>query len=436
MLWFKSKKAEPRPLRKSHSCTNSFYQSLYHALYLNNHYDLAAFQAVSYYMKAAPLYTAVDLISKEVASIVPVVRNVKTGEISTEHPILDLLRSPNSDESYKEFITAFASFLLITGENYAISTGLASSEPKEVMVVPPQSINIMVVPNDGITSITYQTNGDAINFKPDKSLQSAMASNRTRYYTITDTQELWQTISFNPTINKYKVHGMSPFTPLFYQIEQYINADIHNLSLLKRGGRLSGAFTVENELTTEQFDRLRQQINELYSGSENAGRIGLFDGDRMEYQELGMNLKDMDFVALKDNVETAIYNALHIPLPFVKSETMTLANMETAKLTLYDNAVLPLTKRIFEELTLMLMYRYKNSEDLELSFIPQSIPALESRRIAQLKEQSEINVMGINEMRNILGLVDADDGSDIYRPATAIPVAKVPPKAPSSKKEK
>ena len=418
MVWFKrNKKSDVIKTKSSSSCD---YPSFYESLYASSHYDLAAYQAALYYTKTAPLYTAINLVSQEVASIQPIIKNIKTGKLINDHPLLDLLKSPNSDESYQDFIRAFSSFLMIAGENYLIATGLENSEPREILIVPPQSINITSWGN-GISEITYQTNNLSLDFIRQQPLQNK--TNRERFFTQTNMQEIWQTIDFNPKVRSYRIRGMSPFTPLFYAIEQYINSDIHNLSLLKRGGRISGAFIYENELADDQFTRLREQINEIYGGAENAGKIALLEGENVSYTELGMNLKDMDFLNLKNSVETAIYNALHIPLPIVKTETMTMSNTENGKLALYDNKVLPLIKRIFQELTLMLMPRYKNSEDLMLTFDPQEIPALESRRLAQLQIKVALGVMTMNEVRMDLNLDPVAEGDAVFGPASTIPIA-------------
>lgn len=421
MLWFKDKKNSVQTKSNCQIKNNSFYDLLYNSGF----YDLAAYQAVDYYVKTAPLYTGVDMIASEVASITPLVFNSETKEYITDHPVLSLLKEPNNDNSYFELIKAAVSFLMITGESYFVSTGLPNNSPKELFVIPPQSININVSSNGYISNINYSTfSGQYISFSLQSDNDILVSSSRDRYLTSNGTQEIWQIKTFNPKISSYQIRGLSPFTPLFYSIEQYIKSDIHNLAILKQGGRLSGAFIFQNELTEENYSRLKDQINANFSGAENAGRIALFSGDKVEYKELGLSLKDMDFVALKNNVETAIYNLLRIPLPLVKAEQMTLANMGIAKLNLYHNAVLPLTKRIFEELSLMLLYRYENSENLSITFRQQDIPALQAGIIEQLSQLSTLNILTINEMRSIVGYESITGGDSIYRQASDIPVAE------------
>ena len=425
MLWFKNKKnSKSVNIQKKEHQSYTTSESIYEYLYNRGNFDLAAYQAVDYYTKTAPLFTGVDIIASNVASITPVLQNKKTKEYVTDHPFLDLLESPNNDNSYYELIKSAVSFLLITGENYFVSRGLPGSEPKELSVIPPQSINVEVSGDGFISEINSSTpTGQYISFFKANDISTLVKSNRDRYFNVDRTQEIWQIKTFNPRTSYYRVRGLSPFTPLFYSVEQYINADIHNLSLLKKGGRLSGVFIFENELTEENYTRLKEQINDHYAGAENAGRIALLEGEKVSYEELGASNKDMDFVALKDAVETAIYNLLRIPLPLVKAAQMTLTNLPAAKLILYHDAILPMAKRIFAELTLMNMYRYKNSEDLMLTFRQQDIPALQSEIIAELTQISALGVISMDEVRAELGRNELIGGKDIYRPATSIPVA-------------
>lgn len=425
MLWFKNKKDKKLiNIQKKANCNITSSHSLYEYLYSKGHFDLAAYEAVNFYTKTAPLFTGVDMIAEEVASITPVLFNKKTKEYIFDHPFLDLLKSPNNDNSYYELIYSSVAFLLITGENYFVSTGLENSQPKELSVVPPQSINIQTGIDGFISEINYSNaTGRYIEFSKSKNIDILISSNRDRYFTTDQEREIWQIKTFNPRISSYQIRGLSRFTPLFYSIEQYINADIHNLSMLKKGGRLSGAFIYENELTEENYSRLKEQINNHYAGSENAGQIALIEGERVQYQELGTSLKDMDFVALKNSVETAIYNLLRIPLPLVKAEQMTLANVPAARLAFYHSTILPMTKRVFAELTLMNLYRYKNSEDLILAFIQQDIPALQAGIIEQLTQKSALQILTPNEERAEVGYPPLTGGDEIYRPATSIPVA-------------
>jgi HK97 family phage portal protein len=208
---------------------------------------------------------------------------------------------------------------------------------------------------------------------------------------------------------------MSNLTPIFYEIEQYIEASIHNTSLLRRGARVSGALQSDNNLTDEQFMRLQEQVNNFYSGSDNAGRPLLLEAG-MNFTEMSMNNKDMDFLELKKNVTYMIYNALKIPLPLISPEHSTLSNMEIAKLNLYDNAILPIARRIYTELSIFLLPRYRKDNELtryRLSYSPGEITALEPRRNDELNKLNELGILTINELRAKIGYEPLEGGDNV-----------------------
>jgi HK97 family phage portal protein len=73
-----------------------------------------------------------------------------------------------------------------------------------------------------------------------------------------------------------------------------------NKALLDNAARPSGALSYEPPdgatLSTAQFDRLRDEIDRQFSGSQNAGRPLLLEGG-LRWQSLGLKPTDMDFVA-------------------------------------------------------------------------------------------------------------------------------------------
>src|SRR5262249_1035675 len=149
----------------------------------------------------------------------------------------------------------------------------------------------------------------------------------------------------------------SPMTPIFYDIEQFIKSGLHNMSLLARGTRPTGALKTKETLSDDAFARLQQQAEQFYSGPENAGRFMILDNG-LEFEQMGMTHRDLDFEKLQERLTIRIYNTYNIPLPLIATGHMSYNNLETARLMLYDFAVLPIERRIDEELTNFLMYRY------------------------------------------------------------------------------
>ena len=374
--------------------------------------------SILYYANCSPVATSIDLIAQEFSSLTPRLFNTKTGEFekNQDHPVLQLLKTPNADSTYKEFATRLVSYFLITGESYSVATGPINRPPLEVWV--PNVIDIDLSPDrgDGFLGSIILT-GNQIS----EQFGRSTSKGRFRYTKKDETAEAWQVKNFNPLFSSSNLGGFSFLCPVVAEVEQFIESNTHNLSMLKRGARPSGIFSSPDALTDDQFERLQSQIDGWYSGASNAGRPLLVEGGT-DYKDAMMTARDMDFLNLKRSNADAIFNQFHIPLPLVSPDQMTLANMETAKLTLYDTAVLPIADRIFEELTNFLMPRFPRSENLKITYNSAEIAALEIRRTEAAKIRKETGVNTTNEIRRTLGDEPIAEGETVMVPANLVPL--------------
>lgn len=406
-------KSAPIKERKSFSGNNIF-----DFLSLNGFSNVSAWQALRYYEQIAPVGTAVDLITDELPSLEISVFDKKDNSYSEEgQEILKFLSHPNAATSGQEFMKAYGTYFTATGEVYLIATGAVHRKPLELMVQPPQYVNI--INGDDSFPDAYQVNNNGVL----TTFHRKEVDKRMRYFDSSGERELWHIKDFNPNASASNHAGASRLNTIFYEIEQHLEASKHNLALLQNGGRLSMALVTEQVLDDDTFARLQEQVDRFYSGSQNAGRVFIGEGG-LSAHELGKTNRDMDFRNLKRDDAAAIYNRLKIPLPLVTPENMTLANMESARIMLYDNAVIPLCRRLLSELTLFIGGRFGLSETQTLSIDPESIPALQARQIAELKEIKSLDVLTINETRARIGYEEVEGGDSVLAPAALLPIAQ------------
>ena len=131
-----------------------------------------------------------------------------------------------------------------------------------------------------------------------------------------------------------------------------------NKALLDNAARPSGALIYEPgdgaNLSTEQFERLREELAREFSGSGNAGRPLLLDGG-LKWQSLSLTPADMDFVALKEAAARDIALAFGVPPVLVGLPgDATYANAREAGRALYRQTILPLAGRILRGLDALL----------------------------------------------------------------------------------
>lgn len=403
-------------------------QSFIDALLGQGRNRLAANVLNIYWSTCAPLSDAVDKLSSRSAGIKPSVWDIKTEELDNEHPILELLNQPNMLENYEEFFKRLTGLYILHGEVYIVATGRINKKPAELFVVPSQTIIIDDNQLDGFpVSYTQQENHRMRKFYRHE------VSGRFRYYDVPEDgnpndalAEIIQIKSFNPFGSMIPTHGMSKLQSLYFEIEQWLASSRHNLSVLLRGATLSGIISTDANLqglTKDQRASLIEQLDNYVGGADNAGKIGLFDNG-LKFNSTTQTNKDLDFRFLKKDLKIEIYNRLDIPAPLVNEETMTMANRTVSLAQFYLDSIVPLTNLMYSFITLFVMYRYDNSENMALTVDTSNVPALESEKIEKITKLINFKILTINETRALIDYEPLKNGGDnIYGTSSSITLA-------------
>ena len=367
---------------------------------------------IKYYFNSSPVFTGIKLIQDNAATIAPVIKDTKKNEFVYDHPLLDLLNKPNPFMDGTLFMKSLIGFFILTGNSYLEVIG--STKPVELNLLKPQDITIQGNQKDGYPQkYTYNPNNSITYSRDPKNNFVAPNGN-----------QMGHLRNFNPRYCNDNLFGVSDLNAAEIEISQYILASIHNNSLLENQARPSGILTYkgQNEIPQDTIDNIKDTLRTNLSGATNAGSATFLSGD-FDWKQMSESIKDMDFATLKQQTATAIYNALKIPLPMVSPDNMTLANMETAKINFYDNTILPLMKTIYNFLGQLLLPRYPNGENLELTFDEAAIEALEPRQVNNTLKLSQSGVLTTNEIRSQLGYEDLEGGDTLYQPTTLAPIA-------------
>ncbi|HZF95783.1 MAG TPA: phage portal protein [Allosphingosinicella sp.] len=123
-----------------------------------------------------------------------------------------------------------------------------------------------------------------------------------------------------------------------------------NKALLDNAARPSGALVYaggeEGALSSEQFARLREEVDAQFSGAENAGRPMLLEGG-LRWEAMSLTPADMDFTGLKAAAAREIALAFGVP-PMLMGlpGDSTYANYREANRALWRLTVLPLGGKI------------------------------------------------------------------------------------------
>ncbi len=140
--------------------------------------------------------------------------------------------------------------------------------------------------------------------------------------------------------------------------------DLHNASgrwnkaLLDNSARPSGALVYQpkegGNLSAEQYERLKTELDEGYSGPMRAGRPLLLEGG-LDWKSMGLSPKDMDFVEARNGAARDIALAFGVPPMLIGIPgDNTYANYQEANRAFYRLTVLPLVARIAASLSVFL----------------------------------------------------------------------------------
>jgi len=384
---------------------------------------LYANESVLYMIECAPVATALDMHAKAVASILPKVLDTETGDFVDDHPVLELLSYPNADQTFGEFMEAIVQWFDGTGNVYITGLGFVERPPQTIRVMPSVTTTIITGIDGYAQTFTTRLLGIADTYN--RMIVENYGRERFRYYA-NDFNELYHIRTFNPLVSSNMAYGLSPLNAIFYEMRQYVESAKFNLSVLQRASKLSGLWKYNGILTDKMRQQIEAQLNNAMSGSNNAGRNVLLDNN-MNFEDIMKTTRDMDYSATAKFTAEAIYKALKIPLPLINSESMTFSNYESSQYAFYKNAVIPMRKRIDQELTNFLMPRYDNQNHRYIiTFNPKDIPQLEPERNEQTNLMKNTAIYTINEMRKLNEYKPIEGGQYIYGTMGALPIATDP----------
>jgi HK97 family phage portal protein len=295
----------------------------------------------------------------------------------------------------------YVGFLMISGNGYreTISVG---DDVREMYALRPDRMKIIPSANGRPAKYCYEVNGRKTFFDADPK---------------TGASDIQHLKLFNPVDDWY---GLAPTEAAAYSI------DVHNESmgwmqaLLQNSARPSGALVVEgdDQLSDEQFARLKAQTEDQYSGAQNAGRPMLLEGG-MKWQQMGLSPTDMGIIDSKNASARDICLAWGVPpqLLGIPGDN-TYSNYSEARLSFWEDTVLPLLGLIAGDLSRKLGNGLELRPDLE------KIPAIVDRR-AKLWEMTEAtNSLTVNEKREAMGYPPIDGGDVLLVPSMQIPLGE------------
>ena len=366
------------------------------------------------YQENAIVHRCIQLISNSASAVKIDVFDDETK--LDNHELISLLERPNPLQSGVEYFASLYSFLLISGNSYLLRDTENFTPPRELYLLRPDRVEIEAGESMIPQSYRYVLEGRTVAKYPvDPKTGGAQVKQI----------KLWSPLD--------DFYGLSPIMASAYNIDQHNLAGMHNVALLKNGCTPSGMLKFEptdetgmsTQLTDDQRARLLEDLEFRFQGTHNSGRPMLLEGN-FSYQQLGLNPKDMDFLELLNLSAREIALCFGVPAQLIGiPDSQTYSNMETAKLALYEETVIPLLKRVESDLNEYLAPLYEG--DIRIQYDMDSIPAMVEKRKSiyeNVVAGVQAGILTRNEARDRLGLEEISGGDDLYIPSNLFPIGE------------
>jgi HK97 family phage portal protein len=357
-------------------------------VWMNRNYRKFAEEA---YAKNVIAHQAIDLIAHGVGSIdwKLWLQEEQGRSIVSRHDAMRLLKRPNPLQSGPSFMRALMVQKLISGNAYIHAVGPKDAPPKELHLLRPDRVSVIAGEGGVPRGYQYKVDQKTAVFKVDR----VSGQSRVLHFK-----------QFHPTDDWY---GLSAVEAAAYSIDQHNQAGAWNQALLQHGARPSGALVVNvkehgGALTEDQYYRIKQQIDEQFTGAGNAGRPILLEGG-LEWKEMSLSPKDMDFIEAKHSSARDIALAFGVPpqLLGIPGDN-TYSNLAEARLALWEQTILPAAKELASNLNYWLLPMFDSRLAFELEL--ESIPALSPRRDAVWDRANDADFLSDDEKREMVGV--------------------------------
>jgi HK97 family phage portal protein len=290
----------------------------------------------------AVAYRCVRMISEAAASV-PLLL-YKGNEELNAHAFLDLLRQPNPAQTGQALVENIVAYLLVAGNSY-IEISSIDGTPRELVSLRPDRMQVIPGSKGWVEAYQYSVYGSSIKIPSEQVLHLKL---------------------FNPLDDYY---GLSPLEAAARSLDTHNSASAWNKAMLDNAARPSGALVFsggDGQLSNEQFDRLKSELQENFTGAAQAGRPMVLEGG-LDWKEMGFSPKDMDFINAKNNAAREIALAFGVPpmLLGIPGDN-TFSNYAEANRVFWRHSIIPMLRRVIDSLNMNVGAQFETGLRLDL----------------------------------------------------------------------
>lgn len=273
------------------------------------------------------VYRCVRMIAEGAARVPFEVRDGK--EVLTEHPLLDLLGRPNRRQTGTGLLEGVYAYLQTSGNAY-LDAAIIEGEVRALYGLRPDRMAVIAGRDGWPVGYSYTAGG-----KTQRLMLDSVPVPRVLHLTL-----------FHPLDDHY---GMAPLEAAQASLETHNAATRWNKALLENAARPSGALVYSagaGNLTEDQYQRLKGELEEGFAGAMNAGRPMVLEGG-LDWKSIALSPRDMDFLEAKNAAAREIALAFGVPpmLLGIPGDN-TYSNYAEASRALWRQTVIPLVNAV------------------------------------------------------------------------------------------
>lgn len=348
------------------------------------------------------VYACTDKIAESVATI-DIYLTKKSGKGSEyqrvdEHDVLNLLDKVNDFMTFSELVYVTVAHRLLEGNAFWYLVRDNGGRIREIWPLQP---NLVTIEKDKATFIkSYKFQGDnnkTVELRPEEIIHFKKP---------------------NP-LDAYR--GIGVVAAAAMAIDTDNGASNYNMHFFENAAIPAGVLSTDGKLTTEQYERLKEQWNQKYQGSSNAHKTALLESG-LKFQMMSLSQKDMDFLEQRRFSRDEILAMFKVPKSILGIvEDVNRANAEASNYSFLANVVDPEMARIVDLLNEFLLPKYPDLVNARLEY-ENPVPANEDLEIRKNQAGLQGGYYTINEVRAKEGLKPIDGGDIVYIPTSMQPI--------------
>lgn len=335
------------------------------------------------FMRNPVAHRATRLIAEAAASVPWVVFDA--GREEERHPVIDLINRPDPTGAGDGFFETLYGHLVLSGNGW-INPVVAAGRVAGLQLLRPDRMRVIEGADGWPVAYEHQS-----------------GTKRQRFAVHPEEGPgLLHLKLFHPLDDHL---GFAPLEAALMALDLHNAAMSWNKALLDNSARPSGALVYQpkdgGNLTLEQYERLKAELEEGYQGARRAGRPMLLEGG-LDWKAMGLTPRDMDFIEARNGAARDIALALGVPPMLLGIPgDLTYANYQEANRAFCRLTVLPLVARTAQALTAWLQPVY--GAGLKIDYDADRLPGLAAERDALWSRLAAADFLTDEEKREAVG---------------------------------